>query len=163
MSHIYLLIILSSITIVIVILSILLLSKSKNIAENITNKNIAENIVEKKNISFDDCGKSCKTKIGCWSFAHNNNKCNLYDEVINHQNIDTADIFCNKIFAIEDHEFTPSYHERKKNAIYMCNDKKTGDVYEPNIFYHNNNKMIKIDEGVNIDYMPNVDKYDVYI
>lgn len=66
--------------------------------------------------------------------------------------------FCNKMFTVRLPSKTVSFVDRRSNAIFSCTDKKR---LQPKYYYHNNDRFIKIDEGQNFDFLPQVDEYDV--
>lgn len=112
--------------------------------------------------SFDTCADICKRTSNCHGFVYDNinKKCFLSDSPVERFEVGfekSVDV-CNKPFPIVSPSTYPAFHERRTNAMYVCNG---DDRLQPEFYMHNNNHMIRIDEGQNPDYLPQVDEYKV--
>lgn len=121
-----------------------------------------------QNVSFDTCGDVCKLIAGCYGFGYNKKTkvCLPTKEPIFRKPIraifkdyySDENIYCNKVEPILEPIKTPGFTARRSNAMYSCTEKE--DVH-PRIYFHNQNRMIEVDEGVNFDFIPVVDNYEV--
>nr|QBK89320.1 MAG: hypothetical protein LCMiAC02_04150 [Mimivirus LCMiAC02] len=66
-------------------------------------------------------------------------------------------IICNKVIPIISADNNLSVPEKKGNAIFSCRKKKM----QPQLYYHNKNKLIKIDAGQNFDFLTSVSHYNI--
>lgn len=133
-------------------------------------------------VTFDNCGKKCKETNDCFAFSYSNtdsntdtNKCYLakntikrdytyYTDFKHSDEYNENHILCNKYIPITNFYENktspnkyPSFHERRSNSFYTCSYKN-----EPNkTFLHNEDKMIKIEEGQNFDYIEDIDIYQI--
>lgn len=120
------------------------------------------------NSSTIKCAKFCKTTAGCYGFAYDNNKNICYPSKsvllgrsigsLHEDDYDPNNTVCNKIFTITKPSNTVSFKERKENALFACAEKSG---VQPQIFFHNEDKLEKIDEGQNLDFITDVDYYEV--
>lgn len=122
---------------------------------------------EYNDLSFDDCGKKCKETPNCYAFGHDGtSKCYLSDMSLDRTTIkdsgmkhsgdyEERHIVCNKAIPIVQPNKRPAFHERRSNSFYSCSN-------ADNAFYiHNKDKMMGIEEGVNFDYIADIDFYTV--
>ena len=65
-------------------------------------------------------------------------------------------IICNKVITHVYADNNLSVPEKKGNAIFSCRKKRM----QPQLYYHNKNKLIKIDAGQNFDFLTNVSHYN---
>lgn len=118
-------------------------------------------------LSFDNCGKKCKETANCYAFGHNNSsKCYLSEMSLDRTAIkdsgmkhsgeyEEKHIVCNKAIPIVQPNKRPAFHERRSNSFYSCSN-------ADNAYYiHNKDKMMKMEEGVNFDYITDIDFYMV--
>ena len=117
--------------------------------------------------SFDSCAKQCKTTADCYGFVYDRNTgdCFLSDSPVQRNEVELGggissnlDVCNNPVPVQLASQFVP-FHERRSNAMFVCNG---DDRLQPEYYLHNQNKMIRIDEGQNLDWIPNIDVYNVY-
>ena len=118
--------------------------------------------------SIDACANFCKTTAGCTSFAYDktNDICYPSQVVIsgnpiqsNHKDSYSKDhLHCNKVDTVKVPTKDLPFDERKSNAMFVCYE---DEGKHPQLYFHNQGKLNRLDEGQNFDYLPEVDNYEV--
>jgi hypothetical protein len=119
-------------------------------------------------INVDNCAKFCKKTVGCQSFAFDAKNKVCYPSKRELFGISYGSLFekqykptnlvCNKFKAINKPTKNPSFVDRKSNAIFACNE-TVG--LQPQLYFHNKNRLNNIEEGQNPDFITQVDNYHV--
>jgi len=132
------------------------------------NKNIEPYDDRYTDSTMEKCAKFCKTREGCYAFAFDKNKkiCypsqrilvdrpfyGLYKDLYNPEFA-----VCNKVKPIEEPSNKIPFTDRKSNAMYECAEKAG---LQPHLYFHNQDKLILLDEGQNFDFISEVDNYEV--
>ncbi len=120
------------------------------------------------NQTFSECADFCKTIAGCYGFAYDKktNTCYPAKEPIMgkpynalHSDMFSEDnVTCNKGIAIDEPLRSVPFDERRSNALFICSER---EGLQPQMYFHNDNKLTKIDEGQNPDFITEVDAYEV--
>jgi hypothetical protein len=122
------------------------------------------------NMTIDDCAKFCKTTAGCYGFSYDgkNKICYGTDSVLSYngpqedsiygKEFREDHIYCNKFNPILIPTKTPGFVNRKSNAIFSCGE---NIVSHPQLYIHDKNRLIHIEEGQNPDFITSIDEYNV--
>jgi len=124
------------------------------------NSNIENYDIIIKNNNLDNCAKLCKETEGCLAFSYKDkeNKCHLSENLLMDEETKASEnmTICNKMFnSNNNNNETISFLDRKKNSLFICSKSKKQPIH----YYHYNNKLNRIDEGLNIDNIVEVDEY----
>lgn len=122
-----------------------------------------------EDMTLENCAEFCKTTAGCYGFGFddNNNHCYISNDVVlgkpviglyNESYDKDRHTICNKMNTVINPSNTVPFNDRRSNALFMCS---TGESLQPQLYYHNKNKLVRIDEGQNLDFMTDVDNYEV--
>jgi hypothetical protein len=121
--------------------------------------------------TMNNCANFCKTTAGCLGFGFDSltNTCFPSKSIVIGEPVDKIfedeyspnHVACNKFEAkIQPSKATP-FTERRSNAIFICSKKQGIQRTQPQYYFHNNKTMTKIDEGQNIDFITDVDNYEI--
>jgi hypothetical protein len=117
---------------------------------------------------MEKCANFCKTTAGCKAFAFNNttntcfpSKSTLIGKPKDSPHMDQYRLdntACNKSFTVHIPSKAIPFTQRRENAFFNCSEKR---FIQPRLYFHNQGKLTKIDEGQNFDFMVDVDEYEV--
>lgn len=136
---------------------------------NYNDKNIKEHYDDRyTNSTLEKCAKFCKTTSQCTSFGYDKESKTCYpskspisDKPENSIHVDSyspTNVICNKFKPITQPEKAPGFAERRENSLFICSER---EGLQPQQYFHNNDKLTKIDEGQNLDFITDVDQYKV--
>jgi len=121
-----------------------------------------------KDLTIDECAGLCKTTTDCYAFAYDSNKKTCYPSYtpligrppkqVFGEEYSPNNTVCNKIIPITIADRAPGFEQRRANAVYTCAER---EGLQPILYFHNKSKFNKFDEGQNVDFIKQVDEYEV--
>lgn len=119
---------------------------------------------------LNKCAELCKTIAGCYGFGYDKDKqiCYPSKDTIDGQPIDDKVLYrteyskdnaaCNKLEPVIQPTTGAGFEQRRKNSIYVCKEK---EGMQPQWYLHSFSRFRNLGEGVSIDQVFDIDKYEV--